>query len=92
MEKALERDTGEMAAAAGAAADSECVAGGPGGGVEPESRLFSAHIQGRAKTLAVDDTVLFGRVMLVQGQARSEILQADAQLNAPRPAPAANLA
>jgi uncharacterized membrane protein YoaK (UPF0700 family) len=53
MEKALERDTGEMAAAAGAAADSECVAGGPGGGVEPESRLFSAHIQGRAKTLAV---------------------------------------
>ena len=45
-----------------------------------------------AKTLAVDDTVLFGRVMLVQGQARSEILQADAQLNAPRPAPAVNLA
>jgi hypothetical protein len=46
-----------------------------------------------AKALALDDTVLFGRVMLVQGHARSAILQADAQLNAPRPVPqGANLA
>jgi phosphoribosylaminoimidazole-succinocarboxamide synthase len=40
-----------------------------------------------ARALALDDTVLFGRVMLVQGHARSAILQADAQLNAPRAAP-----
>ncbi len=46
-----------------------------------------------AKALALDDTVLFGRVMLVQGHARSAVLQADAQLNAPRAAPqGANLA
>jgi len=46
-----------------------------------------------AKALALDDTVLFGRVMLVQGHARSAVLQADAQLNAPRPVPqGANLA
>ena len=38
-----------------------------------------------AKTLAVDDTIMFGRVMLVQANARSAILQADAQVNAPPP-------
>jgi phosphoribosylaminoimidazole-succinocarboxamide synthase len=38
-----------------------------------------------AKTLAVDNTVLFGRVLLAQANARSAILQADAQLNAPAP-------
>lgn len=38
-----------------------------------------------AKTLALDDTVMFGRVMLVQANARTAILAADAQLNAPQP-------
>ena len=38
-----------------------------------------------AKTLALDDTVMFGRTMLVQANARSAVLQADAQLNAPPP-------
>jgi len=36
-----------------------------------------------AKTLALDDTVMFGRTMLVQANARSAVLHADAQLNAP---------
>ncbi len=39
-----------------------------------------------AKTLALDDTVIFGRTLLVQANARSAILQADQQLNTP-PAP-----
>lgn len=38
-----------------------------------------------AKTLALDDTVMFGRVLLVQANARSAVLHADAQLNAPPP-------
>ena len=36
-----------------------------------------------AKTLAMDDTVMFGRVLLVQANARSAVLGADAQINAP---------
>jgi hypothetical protein len=36
-----------------------------------------------AKTLALDDTVMFGRVLLVQANARSAVLHADAQINAP---------
>jgi len=36
-----------------------------------------------AKTFSLDDTVMFGRVMLVQANARSAVLQADAQINAP---------
>ncbi|WP_317996961.1 phosphoribosylaminoimidazolesuccinocarboxamide synthase [Vulcanimicrobium alpinum] len=40
-----------------------------------------------AKTFALDDTVLFGRVLLMQANARSEVLSADARLNAPPPAP-----
>ena len=40
-----------------------------------------------AKTLAQEDTILFGRVLLVQANARSAILQADAQLNMPPPPP-----
>jgi phosphoribosylaminoimidazole-succinocarboxamide synthase len=40
-----------------------------------------------AKTLALDDTVMFGRVLLVQANARSAVLHADAQINAP-PEPA----
>jgi phosphoribosylaminoimidazole-succinocarboxamide synthase len=43
-----------------------------------------------AKTLAMDDTVMFGRVMLVQANARTAVLAADAQINAPTPQ--ANLA
>ena len=39
-----------------------------------------------AKTFALEDTVVFGRVLLLQANARSEILAADARLNAP-PAP-----
>ncbi len=38
-----------------------------------------------AKTLALDDTVMYGRVMLVQANARSAVLHADAQLNLPHP-------
>jgi phosphoribosylaminoimidazole-succinocarboxamide synthase len=36
-----------------------------------------------AKTLAIDDTVMYGRTLLVQANNRSAILQADQQLNAP---------
>jgi phosphoribosylaminoimidazole-succinocarboxamide synthase len=42
-----------------------------------------------AKLLALDDTVMFGRVMLVQANARSAVVQADAQVNAPHPQPSA---
>ena len=36
-----------------------------------------------AKAFAIDDTVLFGRTLLVQTNARTAILQADANINAP---------
>jgi hypothetical protein len=36
-----------------------------------------------AKAFALEDTVVFGRVMLVQANVRSSVLQADAELNAP---------
>ncbi len=36
-----------------------------------------------AKSLGLDDTILFGRVLLVQANARTAILAADARLNAP---------
>jgi phosphoribosylaminoimidazole-succinocarboxamide synthase len=46
-----------------------------------------------AKILALEDTVLFGRTLLVQTNARSSVLQADAQINAQQPMPpTANLA
>jgi phosphoribosylaminoimidazole-succinocarboxamide synthase len=38
-----------------------------------------------AKILALEDTVLFGRTLLIQTNARSAVLQADAQLNAQPP-------
>jgi hypothetical protein len=41
-----------------------------------------------AKTLAMDDTVMFGRTMLMQANARSAIIAADAQINAPPPSAA----
>ncbi len=39
-----------------------------------------------AKAFSLEDTVVFGRVQLVQANARSTVLQADATLNAPPPA------
>ena len=44
-----------------------------------------------AKVLALEDTVLFGRTLLVQTNARSAVLQADANLNAQQPVQQANL-
>ena len=38
-----------------------------------------------AKAFALEDTVVFGRVLLVQANARSQVLQADAALNIPAP-------
>jgi len=45
-----------------------------------------------AKVLALEDTVLFGRTLLVQTNTRSAVLQADAQLNAQPMPQAPNLA
>jgi phosphoribosylaminoimidazole-succinocarboxamide synthase len=45
-----------------------------------------------AKTFAVEDTVLFGRVLLVQANARSAVLAADAQVAAPPPQPNGTIA
>ena len=39
-----------------------------------------------AKAFALEDTVVYGRVMLVQANIRSAVLQADAALNVPPPA------
>jgi hypothetical protein len=38
-----------------------------------------------AKAFALEDTVVFGRVMLLQANARGMVLAADAELNAPPP-------
>jgi phosphoribosylaminoimidazole-succinocarboxamide synthase len=38
-----------------------------------------------AKAFALEDTVVFGRVLLMQANGRSAVLRADAQLNAPQP-------
>jgi len=38
-----------------------------------------------AKAFALEDTVVFGRILLLQAQARSMVLAADAELNAPPP-------
>jgi len=38
-----------------------------------------------AKAFALDDTVVFGRVLLLQANARSAVIGADAELNAPPP-------
>jgi len=45
-----------------------------------------------AKVLALEDTVLFGRTLLIQTNARSSVLQSDAQLNAQPLPQAPNLA
>jgi hypothetical protein len=39
-----------------------------------------------AKAFSLEDTVVFGRVLLVQANTRSTVLQADATLNQPPPA------
>jgi hypothetical protein len=38
-----------------------------------------------AKAFALEDTVVFGRILLVQANARSQVLAADAELNTPPP-------
>ena len=40
-----------------------------------------------AKAFALEDTVVFGRVLLLQANGRSEVLSLDARLNAPPPSP-----
>jgi phosphoribosylaminoimidazole-succinocarboxamide synthase len=40
-----------------------------------------------AKAFALEDTVVFGRVLLLQANGRSDVLGADARLNAPPPPP-----
>ena len=39
-----------------------------------------------AKAFAIEDTIVFGRILLLQANARSAVMQADAEMNAP-PAP-----
>jgi phosphoribosylaminoimidazole-succinocarboxamide synthase len=50
--------------------------------LEPEPLAMAA-----AKMFAVEDTVMFGRVLLVQANARSAVLQADAVIATPSTAP-----
>ena len=40
-----------------------------------------------AKAFALEDTIVFGRILLVEANARSVVMQADAALNAPPPPP-----
>jgi hypothetical protein len=40
-----------------------------------------------AKVLALDDTVVFGRTLLLDAQGRAQVLSLNAQLNAPPPPP-----
>jgi phosphoribosylaminoimidazole-succinocarboxamide synthase len=54
-----------------------------GGAVNLETTGFAV-----AKALALDDSVVFGRVLLLQANVRTAVLQADAQLNAATPGPA----
>jgi phosphoribosylcarboxyaminoimidazole (NCAIR) mutase len=59
----------------------------PSGSTTPDEAALEC-----AKIFAVEDTVLYGRVLLTQASARSANLQADAQLNVPPPLPAGQLA
>jgi phosphoribosylaminoimidazole-succinocarboxamide synthase len=45
-----------------------------------------------AKAFALEDTIVFGRVLLIEANTRSAVLQADGELNAPQPAPPGRLA
>lgn len=61
--------------------------------IEASSTSPEEVAQAAAKALALDDTVLFGRVLLTQANARSAILQADAQINiAPQAPPGSAIA
>ncbi len=40
-----------------------------------------------AKAFALEDTIVFGRILLVEANARSVVMQADASVNAPAPPP-----
>ncbi len=53
---------------------------------------FDAAAARCARVLALDDTVLFGRVLLADTQARTQTLSANAQLNQPPPAAASGTA
>ena len=57
------------------------------GSAEPSSLALQC-----AKVLSLEDTVLFGRTLLIQTNARSAVLQSDAQLNAQPPIQPPNLA
>ncbi len=57
------------------------------GSIEPGALALQC-----AKVLGLEDTVLFGRTLLIQTNARSAVLQADAQLNAQPMPPTPNLA
>jgi len=59
-------------------------------GMDLDATAFAA-----AKALALEDTIVFGRVLLMQANVRSSVMQADAQLQAAQQAqvpPGANLA
>jgi phosphoribosylaminoimidazole-succinocarboxamide synthase len=45
-----------------------------------------------AKAFALEDTIVFGRILLVEANARSVVMQADGELNAPPPPPRGPLA
>ncbi|HEY0615132.1 MAG TPA: phosphoribosylaminoimidazolesuccinocarboxamide synthase [Candidatus Elarobacter sp.] len=55
---------------------------------EPASGAADTAAMECAKILGVDDTVVYGRVLLFDAQARTEVLAVNAQLNAPPPPPA----
>ena len=55
--------------------------------VDATSQSPDVAAQSVAKAFALDDTVLFGRVMLTQANMRSALLQLDAQLNQPHQPP-----
>ena len=38
-----------------------------------------------AKAFGLEDTILFGRVLLIEANTRSSVLRADAELNVPPP-------
>jgi phosphoribosylaminoimidazole-succinocarboxamide synthase len=55
--------------------------------IDASSRSFDEPAMRCAKVLATDDTVLFGRVLLLDAQARTQVLAVNAQINAPAPPP-----
>ena len=53
--------------------------------VDAASKSFDEPAMRCAKVLAIDDTVLFGRALLLDAQARTQVLAVNAQVNAPPP-------